>query len=208
MNKLEKSIVYRGFKNVLENSFNKDIAIQIWTEANEYLDELEHTYPDITGDSKMMVLPAAALYKALYKQAPEQTLELLKNYGTQTGNKIAKIIHGFTSIPGVSKLLWNNMPMLMRKMSSPELGYTREIVSETDELVAVDILSCPLHDASMKIDVPEAAQVVCAMDKAYMTGFKYIDYTRTTSVAEGDRCCDYKLKYNGNKNCNPPHLEL
>ena len=43
----------------------------------------------------------------------------------------------------------------------------------------------PLHDAAVKIGMPEAALVVCAMDKAYMTGFRRIEYTRTTSVAEG-----------------------
>lgn len=198
-NKLDKSIVYKGFKKVLEKQFSNDIVEQIWAEANEYLIELEHAHPKITGDSKMMVLPAAALYKVLYKYAPKQTLDLLKNYGTQTGNKIANIIHGITSFPGVSKLLWKNMPALMRKSSSPEKGYTREIVSETNELVAVDIISCPLHNAAVEIGIPEAAQVVCAMDKAYMTGFKYINYTRTTSVAEGDRCCDYRLQFDKSK---------
>lgn len=199
MNKLGKSMVYRGFIQVLEKEFDKEIARRIWTEANQYLSQLEHTYPDIAGDSKMMVLPAAALYKALYQYAPEQSLALLREYGTKTGNKISKMIHAFTSIPGVSGLLWRNMPKLMRKMSSPEKGYTRQIVSETKELVAVDILSCPLHDAALQIGVPEAAQIVCAMDKAYMTGFKYIHYTRSTSVAEGDRCCDYRLSYDKNK---------
>ena len=80
-------------------------------------------------------------------------------------------------------------------MSSPEMGYTRRIVSETSELVGVDILSCPLHNAAVRIGIPQAALVVCAMDKAYMTGFKYIRYTRTLSVAEGADCCDYRLSY-------------
>ncbi len=90
----------------------------------------------------------------------------------------------------------------MRNSSSPEKGYTRRIVSETAELVAVDILSCPLHDAAVKIGIPEAALMVCAMDKAYMTGFKHICYTRTTSVAEGAECCDYRLSYDVQKSKN------
>ena len=88
----------------------------------------------------------------------------------------------------------------MRSSSSPEKGYTRRIVSETNELVGVDILSCPLYDAAIKIGIPEAALMVCAMDKAYMTGFKRIRYTRTTSVAEGAECCDYRLSYDKTKN--------
>lgn len=197
--KLGKSMIYKGFKRTLNNQFGTEWADQIWQSANVNLCSLEAEHPDIAGDNKMMILPAAALYKALYQYAPEQALSLLKEYGTRMGYKIAKIIHAITSIPGVSPLLWRNMPKLMRKMSSPEFGYTREIVSETKELVGVNILSCPLHDAAVQIGVPEVAQVICAMDKAYMTGFKYIQYTRTTSVAEGDGCCDYRLSFDKNK---------
>lgn len=44
-----------------------------------------------------------------------------------------------------------------------------------------------------------AAQAVCAMDKACMSGFRRIRYTRTTSVAEGAPCCDYRLQYDPHK---------
>ena len=199
MGRLEKSIIYRRFRKILTEQYGVEKAGQIWQEANRQLRELERSHPDVTGDSKMMILPAAALYISLDKHIPGYALTLLCTYGTQMGEKIAGIVHGITSIPGVSKLLWKNMPGLMRKMSSPEAGYTRKIVSETSDLVGVDILSCPLHDAAVKIGVPKAALVVCAMDKAYMTGFKYIRYTRTTSVAEGADCCDYRLSYDANK---------
>lgn len=184
---------------MLNAEFGEAKASQIRKEANGYLLELERKHPDITGDNKMMILPAAALYLALRDHAPEQALPLLQSDGTKMGNKIAGVVHAVTSIPGVSRLMWKNAPKLMRNSSSPKKGYTRRIVSETNELVAVDILSCPLHDVAVKIGIPEAALMVCAMDKAYMSGFKYIRYTRTTSVAEGDECCDYRLSYDHSK---------
>lgn len=197
--KLDQNILFKGFRKVLRAEFGEEKASQIWEEANGHLLELEHKHPDITGDNKMMILPAAALYLALWNHAPEQALPLMRAYGTKIGEKIAGIIHGITSIPGVSRLIWKNAPWLMRNSSSPEKGYTRRIVSETSELVGVDILSCPLHDAAVKIGVPEATLMVCAMDKAYMTGFRHIHYTRTTSVAEGAECCDYRLSFDRNK---------
>lgn len=200
MDKLSKSLIFKGFRKVLCAEFGEEKASQIWQEANRNLLELESKNPDITGDNKMMILPAAALYLALRNYAPEQALSLICAYGTEMGKKIAGIIHGITSIPGISKLMWKHAPQLMRNSSSPEKGYTRRIVSETSELVGVDILSCPLHDAAVQIGVPEAALMVCAMDKAYMTGFKHIRYTRTTSVAEGAQCCDYRLSYDRSKN--------
>ena len=122
----------------------------------------------------------------------------MRSYGTEIGVKMAAIVHAITTIPGVPRLIWKNAPRLMRDSSSPQKGYTRRIVSETSDLVGVDILSCPLHDAAIRIGVPEAVLMVCAMDKAYMSGFKHIRYTRTTSVGEGDACCDYRLSYDKN----------
>lgn len=197
--KLGRSVIYRWFRKTLVVQFGESCAAQIWASANDHLTSLKKWESQMDSDSRMMILPAAALYRALCDHAPAQALPLLTAYGTQTGEKIARIVHGITSIPGLSKLLWCHMPKLMRAMSSPGKGYTRRIVSETTELVGVDILSCPLHDWAVKIGVPEAALVVCAMDKAYMTGFKYIQYTRTTSVAQGDACCDYRLRYDKSK---------
>ena len=198
INKLNRSFVYKGFKNVIIDKFGDTRGAEIWSKSGEEYERLLGTYPQIKGDSKMMVLPAAAIYTAL-KKYDESALEMLRAYGANTGKKIARIMHVLTSIPGLSKLLWKNMPAIMRKTSSPEAGYTRRIVSESDELVGVDILTCPLHDAAVKIGMLEVATVVCAMDKEYMTGFKFIRYERTTSVADGGECCDYRLSFDKDK---------
>ena len=197
--RLRQSIIYKGFRKTITAQFGETHTAEIWEKANSYLASMNTLASQMDSDSRMMILPAVALYKALYEYAPQQALPLLTNYGTKIGEKIARIVHGVTSIPGIPKLLWKAMPKLMRTMSSPDKGYTRRIVSESNELVGVDILSCPLHNWAVKIGVPEAALVVCAMDKAYMTGFKHIQYTRTTSVAEGAECCDYRLSYDPSK---------
>ena len=197
--RLRQSIIYKGFRKTITAQFGETHTAEIWEKANSYLASMNTLASQMDSDSRMMILPAVALYKALYEYAPQQALPLLTGYGTKMGEKIARIVHGVTSIPGIPKLLWKAMPKLMRTMSSPDKGYTRRIVSESNELVGVDILSCPLHNWAVKIGVPEAALVVCAMDKAYMTGFKHIRYTRTTSVAEGAECCDYRLSYDPSK---------
>lgn len=196
---LSKSFIYRNFRKTLTESFGPETADAVWLRAGVLLGQLAQKYPHLDRDSRMMILPAAALLTSLRDHAPEQALPLLKEYGAQTGARFASFIHAFTSFPGMPALLWRNMPRLMRTMSSPEKGYSRRIVSETNELVGVDILSCPLYDAALELGIPEAAQVVCAMDKAYMTGFRHIRYTRTTSVAEGAECCDYRLEYDKTK---------
>lgn len=194
MSQLDRSFVYKGFKTLLTEHRGAEDAQRIWADTAQRLTALEQAHPDLDRDSRMMLLPAAALY-----QADPALLPLLLDYAVDMGRRIGKVVHAATSIPGVSRLLWSQMPRLMRAMSSPDKGYERCIISETRELVGVDILACPLHKAAVRIGMPEIAAVVCAMDKAYMTGFKYIEYTRTTAIGEGDPCCDYRLRFDPNK---------
>ena len=58
----------------------------------------------------------------------------------------------------------------------------------------MDVKSCPLYDKACELGTPEAVQMICCMDKEYMNGFRGVKYKRTKSVAEGDDCCDYRLK--------------
>lgn len=194
-NRLGRSIIYRGFRKTLVSRFGEEQAATLWQDANRRLADLSAAHRDMNGDAKMMILPAAALYGALREVSAEEALPLLTAYGKRVGERIGGFIHLFTCIPFVPELLWKNMPALMRMTSAPEKGYSRFIVSETTELVGVDILACPLHDAAVTLGMPEVACVVCAMDREYMTGFRRIRYTRTTSVAEGGGCCDYRLSY-------------
>lgn len=199
MGKLDRSFVYKNFKNVLIKKYGKDQAKSIWKEANDFLTQLLKKYTQIGSDEKMMVLPLFALYIGLKSHGFENALDLLKEYGKQRGNDISRMIGKITSFPGLSRLLWKNMPTLMRKSSSPQKGYERRIVSETDELVGVDILTCPLYEMAKELGAPEIASVVCLIDKGQMAGFKYIDYTRTMALGDGDEFCDYRLRFNRNK---------
>lgn len=199
MGKLDKSFIFKKFKSLLIEQYGLQNANAIWKAANVELNRLLQEYKIIGSDEKMMVLPLCALYTTMKKAGMDDALELLKEYGVQVGEDVSGMIGKVTSFPGLSKLLWKNMPKLMRITSSPKKGYKRRIVSETKELVGVDILSCPLYELSKKLGVPEIATVVCLIDKGQMTGFKYIDYTRNKALGNGDEFCDYRLRFNKDK---------
>lgn len=198
-NRLGRSFVYRGFRKTLVERFGKSRAAALWKNANAHLAQLLADHPDLPRDTRMMLLPAAALCAALQESVPGEAMSLLSAYATKKGESLGRLVHTLTSIPFVPELLWKHMPALMRKASAPEKGYSRFIVSETPELVGVDILACPIHDAAVTIGMPDTACIVCAMDKACMSGFRRIRYTRTASLAEGGSCCDYRLVYDKNK---------
>lgn len=197
-NLLDRSFIYHSVRKTLCENYGAEAGM-LWQNAGSTLRRLQKEHPEITGDSRMMILPATALLITLRAHDPEGAMPLLLSCGTQIGQRLSRIIRAVTSFPGLPELLWRHMPALMRKTSSPKAGYTRCIVSETKELVGVDILSCPLHDAAISLGEPEAACIVCAMDKEYMSGFRRIRYTHTTSVAEGGPCCDYRLTYDRQK---------
>ena len=106
-------------------------------------------------------------------------------------------MYDVTSLPGVARLIWKNIARITERMSSEKLGYRRKLFFGLDGAVGVDILACPYFELCRELDAPDAAQAICAMDKAQMKGFRYIDYTRGTAVSDGDSYCEYRLRWKG-----------
>lgn len=199
MGKLDKSFIFKKCKLFLNEKYGTEKSKAIWFAANKEFNLLLREKKNIGSDEKMMVLPLCALYTTMKKMGMDDALDVLKEYGARTGNDISKMLYKLTSFPGLSKLLWKNMPKLMRITSSPKKGYKRRIISETRELVGVDILRCPLCETAKSLGVPEVTEVICLIDKGQMTGFRYIDYTRTKALGNGDDFCDYRLRFDKSK---------
>ncbi|MBR2045981.1 MAG: L-2-amino-thiazoline-4-carboxylic acid hydrolase [Agathobacter sp.] len=196
MGKLDKSFIFKKCKRFLNEKYGAEKSNAIWFAANKELNLLLREKKNVGSDEKMMVLPLCALYTVMKEMEINDALDVLKEYGVQAGDDISKMIYKITSLFGLSKLLWKNMPKLMRITSSPKKGYERRIISETSELVGVDILRCPLCEIAKELGVPEITEVICLIDKGQMTGFRYIDYTRTKALGNGDDFCDYRLRFN------------
>lgn len=199
MGKLDRSRIFKKCKCIIDEKYGLDKSNVVWNIANVELEYLLQENKKIGSDEKMMVLPLCAIYTAMKKMGIDDALDVLKEYGIRAGDDISKMLYKITSFPGLSKLLWKNMPKLMRATSSPKKGYERRIVSETTELVGVDILRCPLCEVAKTLGVPEITEVICLIDKGQMTGFRYIDYTRTKALGNGDDFCDYRLRFNEKK---------
>ena len=147
-----------------------------------------HTDPHLAGRIMLLGVSGSHGYGT---SRPGEALSVTRAYGTKTGIRMRNIFRKITALPGVPTLMWKNMDKIAAKMSS---GYECENLIVTDHLCSLDVKSCPLFDKAKELGTPEAVQMICCMDKEYMTGFRGIDYTRTRSVAEGDDCCDYRLR--------------
>ncbi|MBQ8995047.1 MAG: L-2-amino-thiazoline-4-carboxylic acid hydrolase [Oscillospiraceae bacterium] len=198
MRELDKQFFFRGIKKTLREEFGDAQSKKMWEEACDEYDRILVEDPSLKEHKGTMAIPAVALFRVLSNRGVDAE-ELLNGYGRQMGVKFASIVHGITSIPGVSNYLWKNIWKIMDKMSSEELGYRRRIVSEPPEMYGVDILSCPYHEVCKELGSERAALCICSMDLEYMKGFHHIRYERESSVADGADCCRYRLRFDENK---------
>ena len=188
--RLEKSFIYKNFYKDLADRYGEEKASVIWQSAEEEYEKLQDEHPDAGKNDLSFVFPPVAFYRAIENYAPGEALEVCRAYGTKTGIRLRDIFRKVTALPGIPDLMWKNMDKIGAVMSS---GYDVKDMMITEHLCSLDVTGCPLYDRAKELGMPEAVQMICCMDKEYMTGFCGVDYTRTKSVAEGDECCDYRL---------------
>ena len=196
-NPLNKHNFYKPFRKTLIAQFG-DEGAQIWEDAGVELNRILSSDPAIEERNGALVIPIAALYKALEAHGKDAE-GLLNTFGDQRGEFLAKLVHMLTLAPGIDRLLWKNINRLVHTMSAPNFGYQRRIVSEPPEMYGVDILSCPYHELAKELGAEKAVLCICHMDKKYMQGFRHIRYERSTAVSEGAECCDYRLRFDREK---------
>ena len=198
MNPLDRQFFYRGLRKRLREAFGRDTGNGLWREAGQEYAAILSGDPQLRRHKGALTLPAVALYRTLARRGLD-AVPLLNAYGDAMGWHLAKLVHGLTALPGVSRLIWRHIEGIMDRMSSEKLGYRRRIVSRPPDMFGVDILSCPYHELAKALGAERAVLCICRMDKAYMQGFRRIRYERTSAVSEGAPCCDYRLRYDENK---------
>lgn len=198
MNPLNRQWFYRGFHKKLTVTFGKAAADEIWKAAGEEYSRILAVNPRLKQHKGAMVLPAAALYRVL-KARGNDAEGLLNAYGEDMGKRFAGVIHALTSLPGADRLVWRHAERVMKKASSEKLGYRRRLVSEPPKMYGVDILSCPYHELAKELGDEKAVLCICHMDKEYSKGFRHIRYDRNSAVSEGARACEYRLRFDPEK---------
>lgn len=198
MNPLNRQWFYKGFHRRLADSLGIAAADQVWRDAGEKFSGILASQPELKRHKGAMTLPAVALYRALTARG-EDAEGLLNAYGEDMGKRFARIIHALTSLPGADRLVWRHVGSVMEKASSDKLGYRRELVSDPPDMYGVDILSCPYHELAKQLGDEKAVLCICHMDKEYSQGFRHIRYDRNSAVSEGARACEYRLRFDPEK---------
>ncbi|SHI49568.1 L-2-amino-thiazoline-4-carboxylic acid hydrolase [Pseudobutyrivibrio xylanivorans] len=190
-NNLNKSFIFRNFYKELEDNYGSAMAKEMWNNAESEFVKLQDAEPSADKATVSYVFPAVALYRSIEHFYPEEALTVTRAFGTKMGLMLKGIFRTLTALPGIPTLMWRKMDRIAAKMSD---GYEIENLLVTEDKCFMDVVSCPLYDKALELGTPNAIQMICCMDKEYMNGFRGVDYKRTKSVAEGDDCCDYRLK--------------
>ena len=198
MNPLNRQWFYRGFRKRLAALLGRDAAGRLWENAGKEYSRILASQPELKRHKGAMTLPAVALYRVLTARGDDAE-GLLNSYGEVMGRRLAQIIHALTSLPGVDRLVWRHVGGVMEKASSEKLGYKRELVSEPPDMYGVDILSCPYHELAKQLGDEKAVLCICHMDKEYSRGFRHIRYDRYSAVSEGAQACEYRLRFDPEK---------
>ena len=198
MNPLNRQWFYRGFRKRLAALLGRDAAGRLWENAGKEYSRILVSQPELKRHKGAMTLPAVALYRALTAGGIDAE-GLLNSYGEDMGKRFARIIQVLTSLPGADRLVWRHVSGVMEKASSEKHGYKRELVSEPPDMYGVDILSCPYHELAKQLGKEKAVLCICHMDKEYSRGFKHIRYDRYSAVSEGAQACEYRLRFDPEK---------
>ena len=190
-NTIKNSIIFKRFYAELVDKYGTDKAKVIWDYAEDEFSRLKIAEPSAGKESVAYVFPAVALYRSVEHFYPGEALSVTRGFGTKMGRRLKDIFRGITALPGIPSLMWERMDRISAKLSD---GYEIKNLKVTTDKCYMDVVSCPLYDKALKLGTPEAVQMICCMDKEYMNGFRGVDYKRTKSVAEGDDCCDYRLR--------------
>jgi len=193
---LAKNFILKSFGEKATEAYGPEEGARIFALADTRYKQLQDEHMGLVETGNLLTLGCVAIYQAMADTHPDDALSLTRDFGRECGEKIGDFLHGVTRIPGMPELLWKHMDKIFAKMSD---GYDTENVYIKEDECGMDVVMCPLYEITKDLGCPEACQMICATDKVYMSAFRHIAYSRTMSVAEGDSCCDYRLRYDKTK---------
>jgi hypothetical protein len=149
----------------------------------------------------MMVVGKAALFSGLSKVVgKEKALEIDKEFTDATS--LERISH---MVPSAEDLLKCDDPFAALKEWILEYWkankganiFEYEIAEDSENILQIKCLYCAFDKISQLVDEKESALSVCQWDDLLFSTWNKelgIKYTRPTSLAKGDTCCDFRIE--------------
>ena len=116
--------------------------------------------------------------KVISKDAIESGKKLAEEYSGNTMGELTRIVKEVWSQDGAMKI---------------------KIIKENDNELFFDVCYCGYAQMYEKMGIKELGFILsCSRDFPFMEGFNpEIELKRTTTIMEGDKCCDFRYKKRG-----------
>ena len=199
MRNVEKTMKGKVFiRNHIEKKLLSPTADRVWDRAYLELEMIYSSYRDVpkkvAAHTDNFIFPAAAIYRALKKYAPEHAYEIMKTSMMEQSQKKGKSLAKMAKIPGFTRFFLSLWPPVSRKMFGEESGFKNVFYPCEKEEFRMDITQCPYHKYLTELGCGELNKLFCDNDVYSYGNIPGLKFTRTKTIGDGDECCDFKME--------------
>ncbi len=195
----EKTLKDKKFiKQEIEKRLDPRTAQMVWDNAHIRLEHFYGSYRDVPKKVAMhtdgFIFPAAAIYLALKKYAPDKAYDIMKTTMKEKSEQSGRSLAKMAKIPGFTKFFLNLWPPVSRKMFGESAGFKNVFYPTEKGCFRMDITQCPYHKYLTELGCPELNILFCDNDVYSYGNIPGLKFTRTKTIGAGNELCDFKME--------------
>ncbi len=195
----EKTLKGKTFiKQVIERRLSPAVSRRVWDYAHIRLEQIYGSYrevpPKVATHTDGFIFPAAAIYLALKKYAPDEAYDIMKTTMKEKSEQSGKSLAKMARIPGFTRFFLSLWPPVSRKMFGEASGFKNVFYPTPKGCFRMDITQCPYHKYLTELGCPELNVLFCDNDVYSYGNIPGLKFTRTKTIGAGDELCDFKME--------------
>lgn len=197
--KAEKTLKGKRFiKQEIERRLPATVSKKVWDNAHIRLEHIYGSYRDVekkvATHTDGFIFPAAAIYLALKKYAPDEAYDIMKTTMKEKSEQSGKSLAKMARIPGFTRFFLSLWPPVSRKMFGEASGFKNVFYPTPKGCFRMDITQCPYHKYLTELGCPELNVLFCDNDVYSYGNIPGLKFTRTKTIGAGDELCDFKME--------------
>ncbi len=195
----EKTLMGKKFiKQEIDKRLSPALSKKVWDNARIRLEQFYGSYKDlpkkVATHTDGFIFPAAAIYLALKKYAPDEAYDIMKTTMREKSKRSGESLAKMARIPGFTGFFLSLWPPVSRKMFGEASGFKNVFYPTPKGCFRMDITQCPYHKYLTELGCPELNVLFCDNDVYSYGNIPGLKFTRTKTIGAGDELCDFKME--------------
>ncbi|MCR5598611.1 MAG: L-2-amino-thiazoline-4-carboxylic acid hydrolase [Lachnospiraceae bacterium] len=187
-----------AFRKELETMLSPDECEKIWRDAHKRLYRMYDEHRDlpkgVATHTDGFIFPAAAIYLAMKKTAPDLAYDVMKKVMAEKSTKTGRTMAKWCRIPGFSRFFLGTWDGVSHKMFGETAGFKNVFYPKEKGCFRMDITQCPYNIYLTEQGCPELNILFCENDVHAYGNLPGLKFSRTKTIGAGDDLCDFKLE--------------